>query len=747
MITTKEYTFSLIIVTLFSIALTFFPLIGVLGFEYAVTSAFLLSFVFIFTSVALTSSAYYEDSYFTNPNELLTKPVLINFSLLLINFMIGLISSFYKRDCDVGSGIAFYLLIPLITWVFSTSIGVLSGVLFRKRGFIAGSLVLISIIVYSLWSFYGQVHIFFYNAVIGYFPGSFYDESITVTSSLVLYRAVILLWAFLIFTLVLIIRSLNKNKVSLFLIFIFVSLTSLLTFTYFKQENLGFKYSREYIKQNLLSETYETEHFVIHYAPGSKEAEDIQLIAGDHEWRYEEISSYLKIDLNDKISSYIYPDKESRKKYFGSFGAPFANPIHKEIHQVYTSFPMQSLKHELVHVISSEFGSDLTRISPELGLVEGVAVAADWPVNKVDRHQAAKFLLSDEKLSRYLKHFLDFRFWYYPQSTSYTLMGSYCKYLIDVFGIENFKKYYKTGSPEVYGQTTDQLITSWVEFLNSNIELTEDERMLLEDRFSEKSVFQSTCSRKTDKLFAKGIRKYKSGDFSGAAIKFRQVHDLSGDSNAKMFLAYSYYYNNDYDSLFDLDIETGLTEVDANIIRNLRLNALWAQRDLNRPPYIHFKELRSKPLPDNVRREIDLKLDLVRFGKGLRQDMVNYLTADNSFDRFVIIKEVSELYRSYLPAYYLLGRMYFQGGDYKRALNNFKTADSSISELPSLGIQLENLKLFGISYYALGDYDGTIRTFERIVDLAPDQRYRQYARNFIERAQWAINNQPALDIK
>ncbi len=743
----KKYTVLLITVALFSIALTFFPLTGVLGYEYAAVSAFLLSFICMFISVEITNSTCYGLSSSANQNELLTKPLLVNFPLLLINFLIGLISSFYKKDCDIGSGIAFYLLIPLVTCIFSTSIGVLSGRLFKRRGFIAGSLILLSLIIYSLWTLYGQVHIFFYNAVIGYFPGSLYDKSIPITSSLVIYRAAVLLWAFLVFTLVLMINELNKRKLNLFLTLTSIFIMGLLTFTYFKQEDLGLKYSREYIKQNLLSETYETDHFLIHYAPGSKAAKHIKLIADDHEWRYREVSSYLEVDLNYKVRSYLYPDKGSRKKYIGSFGAAFANPIHKEIHQVYTSFPIKSLRHELVHVISSELGADLTKISPQMGLTEGMAVAVDWPVNGADMHRSAKFLISDKKLSKKLKSFLDIRFWYYPQSVSYALMGSYCRYLIDLSGIENFKKYYQTGDPEVYGKSTDQLIASWIEFLHNDIKFTEGERKLLEDRFSGKSVSQNVCLRKTDELFAKGIKEYKNGDFQGASIRFKQVHDLSGDSDALVFLAYSYYYNKDYKNLLDLDTKKGLTEVDSNIILNLKLNTLWTEKDFDRLTYSHFKKLVNLPIPDNVRREIDLKLDLVRFNKDLRRSFINYLTTRNSFDRFVIMKEINKDHSSYYPAYYLLGRMYFERGDYKRALDNLKVANSSSSKLPSLRVQLDNLKMLGISYYSLGDYQGTIRTFESIIDISPDQRYEQYARDFIERARWKVNDQPEQELK
>ncbi len=735
----KKYLASLVIVFLFSITLSFFPVIGVLGYEYSSLSALLLSFISVFISVEVVNNSYYKRVFNANTNEFVASSILVNFSFLFVNFIVGLISSFYKRDCSIESGIAFYLLITLITVFFSTSIGVLTGILFKRRGFIIGSAVLFFIIIYSLWSFYSQFHIFFYNAIIGYFPGSLYDKSISITQSLIIYRGIILLWSLLIFTMVLIIKSLIKGRLNVFLAFAFLFMLSVLTFSYFKQEELGFSYTREYIKKSFLSGTHETEHFVIHYAPGSIAAEEIELIADDHEWRYLEVSTHLNVDLNSKVNSYIYPNKESRKKYFGSLQAAFANPIHKEMHQVYGSFPMPSLRHELVHIISSEFGSGLIKVSPEKGLIEGIAVAVDWQASKTNRHQNAKFLLEKEKLNNNLKDFLGFKFWYYPQSVSYTLMGSYCRYLIDKYGIEEFKEYYRTGYTNVYGQTVDQLIDGWVKFLRDDIEFSENSKEFLEHKFSEESVFEDACPRKTEEFILKGIKKYKGKDFAGAAVIFNKTHSLNNNnSKVKTLLAYSYYYSEDYDELLNMDTTRKLTELDKNIINNLKTNAMWTQKGYDHA-YPYFKELIDKALTDSTKEEVALKVDLRRFKGDIKRLFNGYLLADNYFDRFVIMKDINEKYRSYFPAYYILGKMYLERRDYERAASNFEFANARSDKLPSPEIRLESLKLLGISQYSSGDYYGAIRTFTKLAKLDPG-RYRNYSHNFIERSMWAVKN-------
>jgi hypothetical protein len=313
--------------------------------------------------------------------------------LLIINFAVGMMSSLISKDCSIDSGVIFYLLIPFVTVVYSTALGSLTGSVFRKRGFIIGALILIFTIIYSIYELYSQPHIFFFNPIIGYFPGSIYDKYIPITITLVLYRLIIIAWAVLIFTFVNIFHSYKKGSISLSSLLLLFLLITALIFAYVKEESIGLRYSRKYIQNNVLPSTYETDHFLIHYDPGTKTGGEIEIIANDHEWRYNEISNYLDVALDNKINSYIYPNKESRKKYIGTRDATIAPPMHQEIHLVYEYFPIDVLKHELVHILSSEFGSNILKISPQLGLIEGLAVAVDWPINGMTKHQFAKTLV------------------------------------------------------------------------------------------------------------------------------------------------------------------------------------------------------------------------------------------------------------------------------------------------------------------------------------------------------------------
>lgn len=738
MFLTKKYLVCIILVTIFSVILSLFPLIGVLGFEYSVFSSIFLSFITVFISAETINDSLQSSYSGFNTTDFLSKLFILNLVPVAINFGVGLISSILSKDCSLETGIYFYVLIPLVSVVYSTAVGSFTGMIFRKRGFIVGALILIITILFSLYELYNQTHIFFFNPIIGYFPGSVYDKFIPVSTTLIIYRFIILAWALLIFTLLSIMQSYKKGTLGFGSIILLLILLLMLIFSYQKEEDFGIRYSRDYIQENVLTKTYETEHFLIYYDPESKAAENIELIARDHEWRYNEVSNYLDVEISDKINSYVYPDIETRKKYFGSLHSTVANPIHGEIHQVFRRYPISELKHELVHIISSEFGSRTLKISPKKGLIEGIAVAVDWPVNVMDKHQLSKTLINKGNFNNNLNDFLGYGFWYYPPSVSYTLMGSYSRYLIDKFGVDKFKEYYRTGSTDEYSKSEEELLASWVSFLNSEIELPDDAAKFSEYKFSDKSIFEDSCPRKTDFYLSEGFKDYGADNFYGSTEDFEKAYKLSPQNpNIKTALAYSYYYNKDYDKLLNLNTE-GLTRIDINIIKNLKTNVLWDRKGYEFA-YPHFVKLRESSLPNDLQRSIDLKIDLKRFNKNIKKAYIEYLLTDDTVEKIAILEDLKQRYRSYVPAYYLLGKIYLNQGHYKRAIDNLEI--SEIRRLPGNKLRKDNLKALGVAQYSAGDYYAAIKTFNKLAKMDDESgEFKSYAENFIQRAKWELGN-------
>jgi len=132
----KKTIVSILILLVLSLALIFFPLVGLLGYEYSVIISFLLAFVCIFTSTENMDISYIKRFQRRRLSDLLSSIYLVNLVLLAVPFLIGFTKSYFKNDCNIKDGIFFYLLIPTVTMFFATSLGCLVGYLFSRRGFL-----------------------------------------------------------------------------------------------------------------------------------------------------------------------------------------------------------------------------------------------------------------------------------------------------------------------------------------------------------------------------------------------------------------------------------------------------------------------------------------------------------------------------------------------------------------------------------------------------------------------------------
>ena len=738
--TFNQFFFSKLVLTSLAVAvvlaliLTFLPLVGTLGFEYSIFTAFIMAFISVLLASELVNVELRSPIFGQRVSDRASAIILINFIILAAVYLIGLFSSLLKQDCYIKEGTVFFLLIPAVTVFFSTSLGLLTGFVVKRRGFLLGALILLTMIFYSLWKLYSGLSLFLYNPVIGFFPGPLYDEAVPVTQTLVIYRAITVLWWVFLLLLLKVMNGISFHRARAF-DFISLAIVALaLIISYSYQNDIGFSYSREYVTGRILPGSVETENFVIYYDPGSPQAEYIDLIAEDHEWRYKQLSEFLNLDPGDKIRSYLYPDVETRKKIVGAGETTIANPVHKEIHIIYNSFPHPILKHELVHVMAGEFGTDFLKISPKIGLLEGIAVAADWSSNGYTRHQWSKSLI-EKNMAPDIEDIIGFGFWYAPAQVSYTLMGSFSKYLIDTYGIENFKTLYKTGDFSVYGKSLGELSSEWKLFLEG-VYTPEETREIAESKFSEPSIFKATCPRRVAALRNLAFTHFRDDDYYRAVKYFQEALGYSGgDAVLLNGLSYSNYYAENYDEVaIPAETTKHLPLVDRYILQNIRANALW-QSGGSREALQVFEALRYKPLPDDLKRELDIKISAIKSHGVAEEKIREFFGTRQRTIQVAAMEELIQARPEYSPAYYLLGRMFFNNEQFDKALPYLSKAREL--GLGSEKLTLENLRILGIALYAQGRYEEAQDTYTELILLDESGQKQEYSLDFIDRSNWA----------
>jgi tetratricopeptide (TPR) repeat protein len=726
---------SIALVLLVSGAITFLPLIGTLGYEYSLAISFILAFVSVFISAKFAGIEFGPKfGRQKGFGDLVSSIFITNYLIAFCPLVIGLASSTLKQDCFIKKGLYFYLLIPLITVFFSTGLGILCGTLFRRWGFLVAALILISTICFSIWRVYNDPSFFFYNTVIGYFPGPLYDEVIPITTTFVVYRIMTLCWGILFLIFARLISGFKHGSGGFWDVVTFISIVGVLVVAYLNENEIGISYTREYITQNYLKSSYETEHFVIYYPPGTKVAQNIRLIADDHEWRFKQLKNLFKINPGEKIRSYIYPDTETRKKLIGAGETTVANPVKNEIHLVYDTFPDPVLKHELAHVMASGFGMSILHVSPKVGLIEGLAVASDWTRDGYTPHQWSKAMI-DLGDAPDISTIVGLGFWYAPPRNSYTLMGSFSRFLIDNYGIDKFKALYKTGDFSIYGKRLDELSREWKSFL-AGITIPSKLNILAKYMFQEPSIFQGTCPRRIAELKQMGFKEFDDGNFYGSKNLFLEASELNPeDPGVIESLAYSYYFDKDYDELGKLlENEFPFSEVDRAILENLRGNLLWQTGKVEEAESV-FRNVVTLPLTDDLQRELDIKLSAMSAGGMIEGSIREFFSTTDDLIHVSSLEELIRHYPYYSPAYYLLGRIFYKNWEFEKAASYLRQSESL--GLPSIELNTENLKLLGINLFATGDYDGAIASFQKIILLDPGGEKSAYAKDFIERSIWA----------
>jgi tetratricopeptide (TPR) repeat protein len=650
-----------------------------------------------------------------------------NLLLLILPLIIILLNALRVKNCDFTEGFVFFGLIPVITCAYSTATGMFFGFWLstRRRAYCAYLGYVFATILFGLYNIIFHPPVFGYNSVIGYFPGPIYDEQVSINSTLIVARAmtIILTEIFLL----LITNTLDNelrlkfgnfykyrlsydillNRIPL-LIFIIVY-----ALIFIHQGDLGLRISRSYIQEKLGGK-YETEHFNIYYEKGSETEKDIELIAKDHEFRYYQLTKFFNLCLKKKVGSYIYTSAEQKKRLMGAKYTEIEDTINREIHINYSpSFPQGALKHELAHV----FASDIHQITLKIGLFEGIAVAADWDEEQLTPHQWSKAMKELKVASSVEKIMGAFGFWTESSSRSYTLAGSFVRFLVDIYGIEKFKKVFPTGNfKKHYGKELRDLVSEWEEFLKTQ-RLSPNDMAIAEYRFKRPSIFEKPCAHERAELANKAWDYYNKENYEAAINIFRKIYDsdINNPGPLRGILS-SYYYSKNYDRAMDTAGKIiNHSKSDAYVVamaKNFKGNIFWQQGKIVEAMQI-FTEIYNLHISNDYDREMSAKLESLSHSELADKMRDVLISSKNNSIRMLILKEILEKHPDFSLAYYLIGRQLYFEKEYAHSIEYLSKAE--YLGLSDESLIYENYRLLGENYFHVGEYEKAISYFDKIV--------------------------------
>ncbi len=420
-------------------------------------------------------------------------------------------------------GFAFWILLPIPSAFFGTSI----GRLFRKFEISrAASITTLTLIfvgaIFWMIEFFTLPQVYFFNHVWGMWPGPIYDESLTISGSLIFFRTITILWTLLLW----IMPDWSKTPQNKTL-FTFTLIS--LMFCYLNLDEAGLITPRDVLKERL-SINIQTEHFDLYFDPNNFSQEEAEFWALRHEFYFDKIVRELEIDWPEQttIESYIYANAWQKKKLVGAKFTSYV-PIWLEQDQLHIAKQQLDgvLQHELVHVISKQFGNWLYNGSSSIGLIEGIAEAIAKDASSestLDQIIAAEQEFPD---AEQMKNALSFSGFYSSAAAiSYTTAGSFIEHLIQNYPVEYFKKAYPDGDfDSAYPVSFDVLVDEWQDHLDTTAVDSVD-RNISEFIFSRRSLFDKTCPHSFNREFGLWDEYNRHQSVNDSTAAFQTIDEL-----------------------------------------------------------------------------------------------------------------------------------------------------------------------------------------------------------------------------
>src|SRR5882672_843394 len=430
----------LALLCLLSLVACFLPLADHLGYELSELIALAAG---LFGGVPGVAAARLERDSSTRA---LSRGLWFSLWALAIPLGVILINGLRRPVCDPLGGLALYLALAVPSAVLACTLGVACGFFApRRAGFLYAGVFAASLMV-ALWPVVRGPQVFVFHHLGGMHPGPIYDEAIATSRALWLFRADTLLYAAACAGVALIAGPPRPRRRGIAALAVAGAGALWMSL---QAEKLHWKASVAQI-QSELGGRVETEHLVL-YFPREKKDEERELLARDAEADVRAAASFFAIQPETRVEIYLYRTAEVKCTLVGAAETSFTKPWLRQIHTNDAPAPHPILRHEMVHALGAQIARGPWkvpgRLIPQMALIEGVAVAADWPSGEFTVHEEARALRELKLLPDLQKLFRPGVFYAEAGPRAYTASGSFLRFLWETRGTRFIDNLYASTEP------------------------------------------------------------------------------------------------------------------------------------------------------------------------------------------------------------------------------------------------------------------------------------------------------------
>lgn len=483
----------------------------------------------------------------------------------------------FVRNCAMFEGALFWLLIPFGTVLFSAALVLFLRALFGRSAGVTYYLVLLLLLVQPVLQIFTRPQIYAYNHVFGMFLGLSWDQTQPPFLTLLMYRASTLAYAGMLLAVASVLRrrartgttlhsavspaaasptasapatasfkastpaaGLRRGAASAHGTLFLVSLITALVFFFFSDE-LGFTNSYPHLRAEL-GAAHRAGDVLIVYDSASLSQEEIRLIADEHRFQLERVCAALDVRWEGTLTSYLYPDSNTKKRLLGTESSELARPWRREIHISEGSW-QASLKHELVHVVAGSFGPYINRAPflRVLGLTEGLAMAVEWSWGNRTLHQHAAAMKAQDLLPTAERCLSTMGFVTGSSSVSYVAAGSVTRWMIDTLGMDVIRRAYAADDIEgVTGMTYGEIDRRWRAFLGT-VTRARPDSIATAYAFRRPSLFTAVCPRVVTERTRDAAAALARRDAARALTLYRDIERMAPNARAVFGIVSSLY--------------------------------------------------------------------------------------------------------------------------------------------------------------------------------------------------------------
>jgi len=729
-----------------SLVATQIPLLNYLGYEFSVLIALiatLLCGIDIPRQIGVTWRGASSEPREVGTLRAFLAALADHLLLLLLPFGIMLLNAIFVKNCSIAEGIGLYLLIPVITVFFAGTLAFFVAVHYRHPRWVY-FLFVAATFVYALALGYWTPAVFSFNFFYGYFPGITYDEALGIQWPLITFRVITLVLAALLYWLA--VRLLKHTspqepfvtkgvRLLRFMveprqIFTSLAVFGFLALTYVYRQELGFESTSSFIQSRLGGKS-ETEHFIIFYDSSSFSTEEIGWVGAEHEFRLHQISEDLSLPYKGKIESYIYPTSASKQRYIGTGTTNIAKPWSGQVHLTKESLD-QSLKHELVHVAFARFGVPVVRISLSTGLVEGVAMAIEWDWGNRTLHQYASAMMRYHAAPDIRPLMLFTGFAAQSSSVSYVVTGSFCRYLIDTYGMRKMTNVYRTADYDaVYGKPLDRLIDEWSGFIRT-IPGTEQDADIVDVLFRRPAIFRKICARVIAQRQKEAGRLFAAGEFSRASTLFGENYRDGGGYSSLAGVMASALRLGEYDTV--ISTFNSIIMKDERPARFLPLfitagDAFWARDDRVNARFL-YERVRCSDVSVGLTEAASVRLASLRDSAANDFYMSYFISTSSDSERTELLGHVAPT--GWIP-HYLRAKIDLRAGRHQDALSSFESIGDSI---PDAYLEALRLRATGEALFFLRQFQKAKIAFWHSLNYQDSPFSENTINDWVARCDW-----------